>query len=222
MHERQTFDLAALLAARICHDLINPIGAISNGLEMLALQGTKLSAELELIDTSTQSAAARLAFFRVAFGPARAGGPLRSDELHRLSTAYFAPAKLVIEWQGDQPEVPRQQARILLLLLMCVKSALPSGGRAVVLIHGSASSIAVTAPRILAEPALWHPLQDHRPLPELNAGQVHFALAAKALQAAGTNLAATFQPDTLELTLRAGGRGQSGPKPRHIGTVIHR
>ena len=62
-----TAKLATLVASRLCHDLVSPVGAISNGLELIALAGTPGPEEMELIEQSCTSATARLNFFRVAF-----------------------------------------------------------------------------------------------------------------------------------------------------------
>ncbi|WP_260002496.1 hypothetical protein [Sulfitobacter pontiacus] len=61
-------DLAALIGSRICHDLISPVGAINNGLELFLMSGMNMSPEVALIDESVRNASARLRFFRVAFG----------------------------------------------------------------------------------------------------------------------------------------------------------
>jgi histidine phosphotransferase ChpT len=66
-------DLAALIGSRICHDLISPIGAIGNGVELLLMEASGKGPELSLISESVAAANARIRFFRVAFGAA--GGP---------------------------------------------------------------------------------------------------------------------------------------------------
>ena len=64
-------DLAALISSRICHDLISPIGAINNGLELLGMSGQSLDTpEMSLINESVQNASARIRFFRIAYGAA--------------------------------------------------------------------------------------------------------------------------------------------------------
>ena len=61
-------DLTSLVGTRICHDLVNPLGAISNGVELMGLAGSARSPELDLIEESVQSASARIRFFRLAYG----------------------------------------------------------------------------------------------------------------------------------------------------------
>ncbi len=74
MHDiptRHKPDLAALLGSRICHDLISPLGAIGNGVELLAMSGQS-GPEMAMIEDSVRNANARIRFFRMAFGPASA------------------------------------------------------------------------------------------------------------------------------------------------------
>ena len=63
-------NIAALIGSRICHDLISPIGAINNGLELLEMTGTSSGPEMELISESVGNASARIRFFRIAYGAA--------------------------------------------------------------------------------------------------------------------------------------------------------
>lgn len=63
-----TPDIAALVSARICHDLISPIGAIGNGVELLMLDKAAASPEMDLISESVTQASARIRFFRLAYG----------------------------------------------------------------------------------------------------------------------------------------------------------
>ena len=63
-------DLVALVGSRLCHDLISPLGAIGNGVELLTMTATTLSPELQLITESVAAANARIKFFRLAFGRA--------------------------------------------------------------------------------------------------------------------------------------------------------
>ena len=78
-------DLTALVGNRICHDLINPIGAIGNGVELLAMADGSPSAELALISQSVDSAKARIAMFRVAFGAASDTRQMGASEIRGMS-----------------------------------------------------------------------------------------------------------------------------------------
>ena len=76
-----TPDLAALLGSRICHDLISPIGAIGNGVELLMMAGAEHGPEIALIAESVGYANARIRFFRVAFGTATADQRMARAEI---------------------------------------------------------------------------------------------------------------------------------------------
>ena len=80
-------DVNALLGSRICHDLISPLGAIGNGVELLSLSGVRAESELSLIARSVESANTKIRFFRIAFGATTA------DQLVSASPSRTCPAK---------------------------------------------------------------------------------------------------------------------------------
>ena len=82
-------DLAALISTRICHDLVNPLGAIANGMEMLRMVNSANGPEMDLIDLSVRSATARIQVFRLAFG---AGDGEQGVSATRLRTVLEALA----------------------------------------------------------------------------------------------------------------------------------
>ena len=79
-------DLAALLGSRICHDLISPLGAIGNGVELMLLEGGRHSPEMALISESVAHASARIRFFRVAFGTGSAEQRMGRPEVASILT----------------------------------------------------------------------------------------------------------------------------------------
>jgi len=91
-------DLSFLIASRICHDLINPIGAIHNGLELMTLsQSTAQGIEFDLVQASANDARARAEFFRLAFGSQKHGVLLQSDALKKTMRPVIYPATLYSE-----------------------------------------------------------------------------------------------------------------------------
>ena len=83
-------DLSELVSVRLCHDLISPMGAIGNGLELMQLSGGGAGApELALVNDSLATALAKLRFFRIAFGPADPQGRLSIDEATQITDAMF-------------------------------------------------------------------------------------------------------------------------------------
>lgn len=123
--------LAALLGSRLCHDLVSPLGAIGNGLELLEVSGDfpgiAKSGEMMLIAESLEAARARIRCFRLAFGHAAADQRLGMAEIGAaLSDAEKGGRlRLRLEAEGD---LPRSEARMILLALMCLENAMPWGG----------------------------------------------------------------------------------------------
>jgi histidine phosphotransferase ChpT len=122
-------------AARLCHDLIGPVGAIGNGMELLR-DGAGAAADrqiIHLVEDAARSAGVRLKLFRAAFGSGQAlaaAHPL--DEARTLAQAMFATGRLRLDWPERDPTVPsgatRDTARLLLNLLLVAAEALPLGG----------------------------------------------------------------------------------------------
>jgi len=77
--------VASAIASRICHDLISPLGAIANGVELLALSGVQPTPEMDLIAQSVESANARIRFFRLAYGAPGVAGVGRSEVTRTLA-----------------------------------------------------------------------------------------------------------------------------------------
>ncbi|PQO22839.1 histidine phosphotransferase [Rhodobacteraceae bacterium WD3A24] len=174
-------DLAALIGSRICHDLVSPLGAIGNGVELLSMAGSAPAAELELISESVAAATARLELFRVAFGAAGPGQQIGPREIRALLPGLGAGGRLEIDWEIETA-IERQEARLVLLLLMCVESALPRGGRVSVTHQGGTWEIVAQAARVNADPELWSALDPAAPQPEASAAQVHFLLVGPELE----------------------------------------
>lgn len=123
--------LSALLCSRLCHDLISPVGAFSNGIEILADEEdpTMRQEVFKLLGQSVQQAGARLMFFRMAFG---AGGGFGdnspADSVRDTLSAYFAGGKIAIDWKVSQGELDRDTVKIVLNLALLAADALPRGG----------------------------------------------------------------------------------------------
>jgi histidine phosphotransferase ChpT len=168
-------DLVALVGSRIAHDLASPIGAIANGVELLALTGLDGSPEMALITESVQNASARIKTFRIAFGAAGAGQSVSQAEIRALTAAAADGRKLEIDWQvpGD---VARTDAKLAVLALMCLETAMPWGGHASVSREGALWRIAARADRLNIDPCLWAPLDSAAAPGDVAPAQVHFLL----------------------------------------------
>jgi histidine phosphotransferase ChpT len=181
-------DLFATVASRICHDLVSPLGAIANGVELIALTGGPPSPEMDLIRESVENATARLRFFRLAYGAAPEGTMTPRTEVVSTLRAVTRAGRLSYDWEATG-DVPRAEARAIFLLLQCLESAMPMGGHIRVTRDGPAWAVTGEGPRMRVDEGLWTALQTPRARPPEGSALVQFALLPLALQAAGRTLA---------------------------------
>jgi histidine phosphotransferase ChpT len=124
-------DLAALLCSRVCHDLISPVGAIVNGLEVLEEdkdEETKIFA-LDLIKKSAETASAKLQFCRIAFGAAgSAGAQIDLGDAEKVARGLLADDKTKIVWNLPRELMPKNRVKLLLNMLLVAVGAIPRGG----------------------------------------------------------------------------------------------
>jgi histidine phosphotransferase ChpT len=124
-------DLAALLCSRVCHDLISPVGAIVNGLEVLDEdkdEETRAFA-LDLIKKSANVASAKLQFCRLAFGAAgSAGAQIDTGDAEKVGRALLEDEKIKIVWNLPRELKPKNQVKLLLNMLLIGVGAIPRGG----------------------------------------------------------------------------------------------
>lgn len=122
-------DLAALLCSRVCHDIISPVGAISNGLELLDEGGADEDA-MQLIRSSARAASAKLKYARLAFGAAgSAGMVIDTGDAESVAQSYFANEKPELVWTGPRALLPKNKVKLLLNLLLVASAAIPRGGK---------------------------------------------------------------------------------------------
>ena len=171
-------DLIALLGSRICHDLISPIGAIGNGVELLMMDGAPPSPELALIAESVASANARIRFFRIAFGLSTGDQLIGRAELAKILTEISQGSRISIDWKpaGD---ISRAEAKLAFLAILCCDSALAFGGRTSIALEDGKWQVTARAERLRIDADRWATLQ--KPKPDLAPSQVHFALFAREI-----------------------------------------
>jgi histidine phosphotransferase ChpT len=175
-----TPDLIALLGSRICHDLISPLGAIGNGVELLTMTGAVPGPELTLIAESVTNANARIRFFRIAYGAAAPGQGVARAEIRSILDDMTRGGRLKIDW-GVAGDAARAEAKLAFLALQCLESALPFGGRIRVATDGGLWQIGAEAPKLKIEAPLWARLRGEGG-GEITAAQVQFALFAAELE----------------------------------------
>ncbi len=124
-------DLGALLVSRVCHDLISPVAAISNGLEILADEedATMKAHAMRLIEHSVGQAKARLLFARLAFGAmGSAGTEIDLREVGQVAADFFRTGKARLDWQMPAIAIDKEIIRVILNLTALGADCIPRGG----------------------------------------------------------------------------------------------
>jgi histidine phosphotransferase ChpT len=189
-----------LIASRICHDLISPIGAIGNGVELLTMEsGSAVRPELALISASVANANARIRLFRIAFGAATGDQRIARNEVLSILTDLGHAGRITYAWTSHG-DLARREVRLVFLLVLCLETVLPYGGRVEVAQSETFWVIKAEAQRTKFDPALWAMLTDPAVTGPVEPGQVQFALVGRDLARLGREL----QTDVMAtgLTLR--------------------
>ena len=191
-------DLAALLGSRICHDLISPIGAIGNGVELLMMDGMVKGPEIALISESVASANARIRFLRVAFGAATGDQRIGRPEVLGILADLNRGGRLAIDWQGPA-ELPRREVKLAFLLIQCLESAMAYGGRIKVERSEARWTLKGTAAKLKIDTRAWDTLSNPAATMEISAALVHFALIPDELQRQNRRLSADLREQEIRL-----------------------
>ena len=125
-------ELAALVASRVCHDIISPVGAIVNGLEVLEEEKDESMREfaMDLVQKSARQASAKLQFSRLAFGASGgAGAEIDMADAGRCAAALMEREKAELDWQVSAALLPKLHAKLLLNLLIVALNSVARGGK---------------------------------------------------------------------------------------------
>ena len=145
-------EFASLLCSRLCHDLMSPVGAFGNGLELLADETDPALRDqyVALLDASARASVAKLKYFRLAFGASGGlGAQLASAEAKTVLEDFFADKKdFSLGWMVAAPTLSKSEIRILLILAMIAGDSLLRGGRLDVGVEGGEIVIRAEGPRL--------------------------------------------------------------------------
>jgi histidine phosphotransferase ChpT len=185
-------DLAALLCSRVCHDVISPVGAIANGLELYddpeMDEETKATA-LDMVRSSARTAGAKLKFCRIAFGAAGSAGALIDlSEAGEVAKAFVGDEKVKLDWQAPRENRPKQQVKLLLNMLLLALSGIPRGGTVTVSVNGDAFDVKAAGERAKISEPLSEVLAGKADLAALDARLVQPYYAKQLAHAAGLSL----------------------------------
>ncbi len=134
-------DFAALMCSKVCHDLVSPVGAIINGLEVLDEENNEDMKDFafDLIRKSARTASAKLQFARLAFGAAgSAGAEVDLGDAEKVAKGFMEGEKPDFQWEAQRLLLPKNQVKLLLNLLLCSLHAIPRGGVIKVTMEGGA------------------------------------------------------------------------------------
>ena len=125
-------DLAALLCSRVCHDLISPVGAIMNGLEVMEDGKDEETSQfaMELIKKSAKTASAKLQFCRLAFGAAgSAGAQIDTGDAEKVTRGLMEDDKTKLGWNLPRVLLAKNRVKLLLNMMLLAAQAIPRGGQ---------------------------------------------------------------------------------------------
>jgi histidine phosphotransferase ChpT len=200
----EALDLAALLCSRVCHDLISPVGAIVNGMEVLEEakdEETKTFA-LELIKKSANNASAKLQFCRIAFGAAgSAGAQIDLGDAQTVARGFLEDEKTKLAWNLPRILMMKNKVKLLLNMLLIAGQSIPRGGQLTVdpIGDGEAMGFKVTASGTNAKILATTPplLAGEHGTEPLNAHHIQPFYAGLLARAVGVTATMTMDGDTV-------------------------
>jgi len=202
-------DLASLLCSRLCHDMLSPVGALSNGLELLAEEKDPEMRQrcFELLEQSARASADKLKFFRLAFGAAGGFGEMVPvAEPRALITALLGDSgRTQLNWLVSGDTLPKPAVKTLLNLALIGIEALVRGGTLEVGAElrtdagGTASEIVIRAagPRIAFDPAIGQALDGSLPPADLSSRTAAAAMVHQLAAGLGGGVQFALSDDAL-------------------------
>lgn len=194
-------DLAALLCSRICHDLISPVGAINNGIELYD-EGDAEDDAIELIRMSAANASAKLQFARIAFGAAgSAGSEIDSGDAESVAKNYMENEKANLDWLAPRLLLPKNEVKLLLNLILIANLSIPRGGDIVVSIAQEGQKrifqIKVSGKMLRVPPRFVELYNGQTPEEPIDAHSVQFYYALLLAEMSNMTLSTQVQPEII-------------------------
>ena len=202
-------DLAALLCSRVCHDVISPVGAIVNGLEVLEDEddASMRDVAIDLIKKSARSASARLQFCRLAFGAAGSvGASIDTGDAESVARGLLTTEKTTLNWTATRQLMAKNKVKLLLNLCLLANTTIPRGGVLTVdaIGEGDAVELFVTARGPNAKVAAGVvDLLDGRPESgKVDAHSIQPYFTGLVARECGLSVVVTLEPDTVILSAK--------------------
>lgn len=181
------------LAARIIHDIVNPLGAVANGLELLELSGFPKTEEFKLLEDSVHHANAKIRTLRLAFGPIKSDAPIPTHQLTDVISSIFPTGRYDVTLTLPDAISPRS-ARLMTLFCLCIADAIPFGG-----------TISLAADYVEFKSSKHLNLEDFEALIDgrlqITAPKIHYAFIKEMFDQCDTNLTLTPLRDGARLDI---------------------
>ncbi len=202
-------DLAALLCSRVCHDIISPVGAIANGLELMDDPETDSDMKktaLDMVRTSAKAATAKLKFCRIAFGASgSAGAHIDLGEAGDIAKLFFnEEKKITLNWQAPRENRPKQEVKLLLNMLLLAMAGIPRGGTVSVTTEGRSLNVKAQGERAKLPLPAADLLQGEIPIETIDARLVQPYYTRMLAEATGHELSMVMDGDTGVVVSAAG------------------
>jgi histidine phosphotransferase ChpT len=210
MNGLSDLELAALLCSRVCHDVISPVGAIVNGLEILADEDDENMRQMafELVRRSADQASAKLQFCRVAFGAAgAAGSSLDLGEAGEIARLFVGEDKTKLDWAMPSEARPKAEVKLVLNLMLMAVSTIPRGGTVTVGVDGDRLVVGATGEGAKLPDASARLLAGVTEPGDIDARLVQVYYAMRLAEQTGYLIDTQAGPDTVMITAAANAGG---------------
>jgi histidine phosphotransferase ChpT len=198
-------DLSALLCSRVCHDIISPVGAIANGLELMddpEVDADMKATALDMVRSSAKTATAKLKFCRIAFGASgSAGAHIDLGEAGETAKAFVGDEKIRLDWQAPRENRPKAEVKLILNMLMLAMAGIPRGGVVTVHVEGRTLAVKAKGERAKVPQAMADVLTGAASLDTLDARMVQPYYSKLLAQSAGLALSMNMEGDDVVAVL---------------------
>jgi histidine phosphotransferase ChpT len=204
-------ELVSMLCSRLCHDLVGPISAVANGVEVLQQDddADMRDAAVELLAHSAELAANRIKFYRVAFGASGGEGVMISLTDARDTVADFLKdTRVTMRWSDesidDSAGLSKVGLKLLLNLILIASESMPRGGEVEITISADGDRVKVAvsakAERLALSDIATAAFAGGELPDDIPAKAAPVLLAANLADVAGTTVVSEASGDTLTLT----------------------
>ena len=184
--EQDLLNFSAMLASKLCHDLLSPVSALLNAVELLEETDQDqaiIETAQELLADSAKQTARKLTFFRLAFGAAGGADRLEAAAVKQAAGDYMQDQKAALTWKCGVPDISLNRAKVALNMMALLAHCLPRGGELTLSIDEDEVALLATGPRLIV-PEHFAELVDGALAAE-TAREIMATLCAKLLQQAG-------------------------------------